>query len=33
MADFAKKEGVINMCIDPNSDILTGEKGKSLTSL
>jgi branched-chain amino acid transport system substrate-binding protein len=26
MADFAKKEGVIDMCIDPNSDILTGEK-------
>jgi len=26
MADFAKKEGVVDMCIDPNSDILTGEK-------
>jgi branched-chain amino acid transport system substrate-binding protein len=26
MADFGKKEGVIVMSVDPNSDILTGEK-------
>lgn len=26
MSDLAQREGVLNMCIDPNSDILTGEK-------